>query len=350
MLDQNMLDQNTLLASCSWPKHPSLESTHPCLDKSTDKLIVTTYEGLPMMDRPPQELIDRICDLCRWDEHNNHFYPLEKTPLTVNRAFQHATERTSSRFATFALTASNAERFLTIYSGHRRHLLQHVAFQTIAPPPLGLAQYMENNDDFLPCRDTAQDLQAIDESFSGQIACLFETLKALEDGGKFSHGVIERIKLTIYTPTRTVWEHCIHRRYMCWRVHLLWRDNLHLLFSVNTLIFKENGNNQKYCEAAEVTPFKLDLRVMLDLSAKLPCLESLRCELINEAWTVNCDSEAVRHYTKDWAGPRRDTRWEFSQALSDNYSCLPSSLREIQLDFIDPTTLADGFDQRQVLL
>jgi hypothetical protein len=122
-----------------------------------------------------------------------------------------------------------------------------------------------------------------------------------------------------------------------------------LLSSVKTLNFKENGNNQKYCEAAEVTPFKLDLRVMLDLSAKLPCLESLRCELIDEAWTVNCDSEAVRHYTKDWAGPRRDTRWEFSQALSENYSCLLSSLREIQLDFIDPTTLADGFDQRQVL-
>jgi hypothetical protein len=142
------------------------------------------------------------------------------------------------------------------------------------------------NDDFLPCCDTAEDLQAIDESFSRQIACLFETLKALEDRERFSNGFIKNINITINTPTRTVWEHCIHHRYLCWRVYLLWRENLPMLFSVKTLSFKENGNGHKFCDAADLTPFKLDLRVMLDLSARLLCLESLRCELINEAWTV----------------------------------------------------------------
>jgi hypothetical protein len=61
----------------------------------------------------------------------------------------------------------------------------------------------KEHGDYLPCLDTAEDLQVIDKSFSDRIACLFATLKTIEDRinnddppGKF--------KLTIQPPTRTV--------------------------------------------------------------------------------------------------------------------------------------------------
>jgi hypothetical protein len=60
-------------------------------------------------------------------------------------------------------------------------------------------------------------------------------------------------------------------------------------------------------------------------------------------------SEAISHYTQDWAGSRRDTRHDFGKALQERHSELPTSLKEVKLDFIDLFTLADSIDQRQPL-
>lgn len=76
---------------------------------------------------------------------------------------------------------------------------------------------------------------------------------------------------------------------------------------------------------------KIDLRVLVDLSAKLPNLGALRCSIGSDEWLACNKDELLRHTTKDWAGPRRDSGQKFGEALEASPI---SRLRDARLDFI----------------
>jgi hypothetical protein len=106
----------------------------------------------------------------------------------------------------------------------------------------------------------------------------------------------------------------------------------------------ENGANIK--TDAETSPAirKLDLRILLDISNKLPNLESLGCKLGGDEWPTSRTCDVAKHFVRDWEGPRRDSRHDFGKGL--RVAALPN-LRIVNLDFINPLFPAEVIDQRQ---
>jgi hypothetical protein len=62
------------------------------------------------------------------------------------------------------------------------------------------------------------------------------------------------------------------------------------------------------------------------------CLEFLGCRIGGDEWQPKWETKAARNLSRDWAGPRRDTRKDFAAALK--FARLPKSLRRICLDFL----------------
>lgn len=78
------------------------------------------------MDQLPQELVDRVC-------LNLDIRDLKNTFL-VSRKFQFSSEKLSGAFTRRVLTASNAQKFINTYSGHRLLYLRQVEFRPVFPP------------------------------------------------------------------------------------------------------------------------------------------------------------------------------------------------------------------------
>jgi hypothetical protein len=285
-----------------------------------------------MLNDLPQELVDHVSSYLGREDL--------KHTLLVSPKFQRAAEEYSGAFTKYALTEDNVDKFVETFNGRIFRHLRRVKFRTSVP-----SLRSEEVDEDNPCRDTADQLNQMDHEFTRQINFLFLTLQKVErqTGNLHRPG---RIELKIYTPTRDVDRnyHCLHRVFTSWRVHLLSPETLPSLTSVQSL-FVKNGSD---LEADEPNPAlrKLDLRVLLDISAKLPNLRTLKCNIGGDEWIPNISEEEegqVRHTTQDWPGLRRDTRHDFSKALGD--IALPT-LRHAQLDFIYPLTRAEWIDQR----
>ncbi|KAF1967573.1 hypothetical protein BU23DRAFT_602762 [Bimuria novae-zelandiae CBS 107.79] len=75
------------------------------------------------------------------------------------------------------------------------------------------------------------------------------------------------------------------------------------------------------------------------------CLESAEeLESLDREFTRHFENIGLRHITRDWAGPRRDSRHDFGKSLA---TVAFSSLREVDLDFLYPLDHATGIDQRR---
>ncbi|KAF2183381.1 hypothetical protein K469DRAFT_668401 [Zopfia rhizophila CBS 207.26] len=284
----------------------------------------------------PHELVDRICGLLTLDDLKN--------TVTVSRSFQYASERASGAYAEFDLTRDNAQAFLSLYSGRRWGYLRHVRFRTHIPP----YEEDENDEQDEPdgggsrkthrCRESLQELREKDELFTKQINFVFTTLRTIENN--VSSG---KLQLTIYTPVREV-HACPHRKSISWRLHLQTPDILPELTSVHALCLDDETIIDPLEEDKSL--LKVDLRILIDLAIKLPRLEFLGCKLsAGSGWTTELSTEAARHYTRDWAGPYRDTRHDFAKALET--AALPSTLRQAQLNFLYPLSAAERIDQSQ---
>jgi hypothetical protein len=289
------------------------------------------------MNNLPQELVDRISSFLDREDLKN--------TLLLSREFQHAAEQFSGAFSSYALTEDNDSEFLGTYSGrHFRHL-RTVEFRT-SVPALDWDKEAHSDDEYPTCRDTEDELQLMDEEFTRQIKFLFATLEAVESCASKAYGP-GKIELTLYTPTRQVdvEQYCLHRTFTSWRVHLLAPETLPSLTSVRALV-AENGVLLESEDEPDPSLRKLDLRVLIDISNKLPNLDELRCKLGGDEWPRGARLEAGRYITHDWAGPRRDSRHDFSKALSA--VALPC-LRHAHLDFIHPLSSVDWIDQRLAL-
>lgn len=286
------------------------------------------------MNKLPQELVDHISSyLGRKD--------LSST-LTVSPEFQVAAEKHSGAFDDFELDDKNARQFADTFGGRRFGYLQHLSFRTILPP-LDTEVDWGAEPEGHPVRDTEEDLRAANESFSKQIKFLFMTIKDVEDRATSKYGP-GRIKLTIYTPTRYVdrENYDILRVYVSWRVQLLHLDSLPNVVSVRALRIENGMGWYSGREWGPQSLRKIDLRMLVDISSKLPNLATINCSIGGDEWLTCNEDYQQRYITKDWAGPRRDTRQAFGRALIT--TALPE-LRSARLNFIAPLSISHDFDQ-----
>ena len=295
------------------------------------------------MNQLPQELVDRISNYLDYDSLKN--------TLFLSRCFQYAAEQYSGAFSKFDLTEENADEFLKTYCGRRFRYLQDLKFATSVP-----ALESDGKDDEESCRDTAEELESIDQEFTRQINFLFSTLKTLESDLDSANSP-GKIHLLIFAPTRAIdYNHfCLHRAFVSWRVHLLAPSTLPTLSSVRFLTIETSDEYDFTVKGFENYPDpalrKIDLRVLIDVSHKLPNLENLQCKIGGDEWFSGQeaeadDIEAANLIRKDWEGPRRDSRHDFAKAVK--HAALPC-LRHARLDFIYPMHESDWIDQRRAM-
>jgi hypothetical protein len=280
------------------------------------------------MDQLPQELVDRI---------SSYLSPNDlKNTLLLSHAFRFPAEKYSGAFASFTLDQNTVEKFIDTFSGHRLLYLRNLEFEISLQPP--------NN---IELRDDADQLSKHDQDFTQQIMFLFKTMKTVEEraGNQKKPGTV---RLAISSPGRPIPSErpLSYHHYLSWRVHLLEPEALPLLESVRSLevggdwggSFSKRADDAQY-DRVEV---KLDYRAMVDLVVKLPNLEYWGCRTGGSEWSPKTEQEATEYLTKDWAGPRRDTRQDFAKALSS--ARLPDSLRHIRLDFLHDLHLVTNID------
>lgn len=295
------------------------------------------------MDTMPQEVIDRIST-------HLDLYDLRLT-LTVNSKFQASAERYSEAYKYFYLHSTTADRFLRTFSGrHFRHL-RRVQFATelipsdIPPNHRWLDNRDVHRDDSPRCRESKEMLQEYDESFTAQVRFLFDTLNTVERrvGDTYGPGLIS---LTILTPTMELDPtiYCRHRAYVSSRVHLLNPGSLPALNSIRRLRFKSGAMFSPFDQDSTITLRKIDLKVLLDLAYKLPNLEQLACEIGGDEWPMPLSHEVTSHLWHTYQGPRRDSRNNFAHSMDP--ASLPPRLREIEGNFIHPSSHLDYIDQR----
>lgn len=292
----------------------------------------------------PQELVDQIC---------NYLDPVDlKQALTVSRTLQRSAERIFLK--EFNLKETNAERFLQLYTGDRVRYLRHVRFM----PTLPMVVCGRDGIPLEYCRETPDDLSQKDKIFTCQIGFLFGTLKRLEGQTGYREAA-EDLRLTIFPPRRAIDWPCLHRKCICWRVHLLHPETLPPLFWVRDLLV--TNDDEVYQGKFDIfarrdhpepgidtqVPSKLDLRILADLTSRLPNLECLECTLDFCHWGMTMDHEPTRHYAQEWAGPYRDTRHNFARSMDT--ITLPSSLRCVYLNFHRVLFFEQGRDQREKL-
>jgi hypothetical protein len=270
------------------------------------------------MDQLPQELVDQISYYLAPDDLKN--------TLLLSHAFCFSAEKYSGAFASFHLDKHNAGKFINTFSGHRLLYLRDLRFEIRLPFP------KDRN-----CRDDADQLRQHNVSLTQQISFLFKTIKTVEEcAGTLN--VPGRIRLSITSPSRPIpgglaltWHDCLS-----WRVRLLKPEVLPLIESIRSLEVDGYGGSSstrvRDPAGNDWVGVKLDYRVMVDLVAKLPNLEYWGCRMGGNEWSPKTKQEATRYFTQDWAGPRRDSRWDFAKALLSIR--LPDSLRRIRLDFL----------------
>jgi hypothetical protein len=247
------------------------------------------------MDKIPAELIDRISSFL---EHRDL-----KNTLLASRVFSFAAERHSHAFDEFALYEGNADKFLNTYSGHRFSYLRVVEIWTDLPR-------VEDGEMIL--RESAEQLLENDRSMTRQIKSLFNAIKAVEQrAGECGNSA--KILLKLAEPGRDIWNEYTsfdYPEFLSWRAHLLDPDSLPSLRSVRYLQIGAvsrcplEDTPKGYTGAA----VKLDYRVIVDLAAKCPNLEYLGCCIGSDEWERKWMTKGERYVSRDWAGPRRDTR------------------------------------------
>lgn len=152
------------------------------------------------------------------------------------------------------------------------------------------------------------------------------------------------LELAIYTPTRhvDVNQFCRHRMFSSWRIKLMSPETLPNLAIVRSLRIK-NGGDFSYSEVQKLSFRKPSLCMLLEISAKLPNLQILKCDIGDDEWSNGLDIEAARFSIQDWAIPRRDSRHKFSRAIQ---TLQILNLNHVQLDFMHPFHQVEWIDHR----
>ncbi|KAF9699754.1 hypothetical protein EKO04_002673 [Ascochyta lentis] len=288
------------------------------------------------MDGLPQEVVDNICSHL---DHDNL-----KSVLLLSRKFQYAAEQYSEAFDSYCLTIGSIDRFVETYTGRRFRYLRQLEFRTTLPPPDGIEgpeDAVEGGNTF---RESQEELESIDENYTQQINLLFTAINTVETQ-ECNTTISGNIHLKLFTPTMelnpTTWP--LQRLFVSWRVHLLMPETLPVLNSIRALTI-ESPEQTWYSNGPEPSLRKLDLRVLLDLSDRLPNLSTLCCRVgADELYSNTFPSEALRYITQDWVGLRKDSFSTFVKSLE---KISLRNLRHARLDFLYPQSHIQYIDQR----
>jgi hypothetical protein len=151
------------------------------------------------MENLSQDLVDRISSFLYFKDLKNS--------LLLSRSFQYVAERCSEVFRIFDLTTGNADKLIETYSGRRFRYLRNLHFSTNVPAVGKWDGWKEDThgNRMNRFRDTAGELQTMDEDFIRQTRFLFSTLHTLGNRSeKFSNA--GNIHLTIITLTTQIHE------------------------------------------------------------------------------------------------------------------------------------------------
>ncbi|KAK0637488.1 hypothetical protein DIS24_g10768, partial [Lasiodiplodia hormozganensis] len=282
------------------------------------------------MAQIPQELIEHVALYADGETRKNM--------VAVSPSFQAAVER--HVFDKISLKSKDLERFQALYHGHRTRILHSIVF-TIKFPKL---ENTDDEDEPLPCRESLEDIQSIDQFFTRHIKQLFNAIKALEEQNPSTmQGISLTIKVTRPSDYNKEADYCDHRRWPCWRLHLLSPSSLPPLSSIRTLSFQDAFPSY-YDDWGGERSRHLDMRALLDLATKLPNLEHLRTLGPLERFPVSYLRDEATQCRRVWEGPWRDTRLAFASATAElNHSLPLATLTTLKLHFFaaDQASMCD---------
>ena len=267
----------------------------------------------------PQEILTRIAFHCNTTTRANL--------LTASHATQAAVEE-NAWDSTYQLLNSRIPKFLSLYDGHRIRLLRNVVFAFEFPElrPSNYTEYMrypdtddEDEEPYVPvpCRETASELKAKDETFTDQLTQLFNALKVIEERElEFGSWPVKRT-LSIITPSQPIHGHiCEHRRFSSWKLHLLNPLNLTSLYSIRSLVIGDDAIfYTSMFESPSACERPIDPSVVFQLASKLPNLETLDVRYLYEGIQYPYEAEVNRHHSRVWEGTRRDGRWDAARVM-----------------------------------
>lgn len=279
------------------------------------------------MNELPQEIVD---DICSYLDHDNL-----KSVLLLSRKFQYAAEEHSKAFETFCLTTGSIDKFMETYTGRRFRYLRLLELRTplTSPEDPEVEDYPWDGDSYY--RESREELDSINESYTQQIKQLFMAIYTVEtqECNKMISG---NIHLKLFTPTMELDlnRSSLQRSFVSWRVHLLMPEMLPELNSIRHLTV-EKPDRRWYSNGPVPSLRKLNLRVCLDLSDRLPNLSTLHCRVGADELLSNTfpSCKALRYITQDWVGPRKDSYSEFAKSLE---KALLRNLRHVRIDCFYP--------------
>jgi len=288
------------------------------------------------MNGLPQEVVDNICSYL---DHEDL-----KSVLLLSLKFQYAAEQYSGAFESLCLTTESIDRFVETYTGRRFRYLRQLEFRTSLPIPEGIEGPEDATEGGNCFRESQEELESIDANYTQQINLLFTAIETVERQ-ECNKNISGNIHLKLLTPTMelnpTMWP--LQRLFVSWRVHLLMPEILPEVNSIRELTI-ESPEQTCYSNEPEPSLRKLDLRVLLDLSDRLPNLSALCCRIgADELYSNTFSSEGLRFITQDWIGLRKDSYSRFVESLE---KISLRNLRHARLDFLYPLSHIQCIDQR----
>ncbi|KAI1496857.1 hypothetical protein F5X99DRAFT_398859 [Biscogniauxia marginata] len=263
----------------------------------------------------PQEIFDTIVSYVD--------YETRRSVLTVSRRFQLAIERLTWR--DIHVNGDDIESFQKLCTSHRTEALRELTFEVKFPN-----LRPKDEESLVSCRPTIEEIRADNELFTSQSCGLFRALKIVEEQVMTSSGNLPRIGRS-------------------WRLCLLRPHDLPELSWIKKLSFGENGRCY-YGGSNGAYEFPLDLRMLIDLSTKLPGLENLSCPYLPERFPYYYEAAVIRHFTHPWEGPWRDSRHNFCAAVKSQLANLPVGLRLVTIRFGEASGWFGGsMDQSRAL-
>lgn len=207
----------------------------------------------------------------------------------------------------------------------------------------------------LACRETQNEFETINASFSAQIHAFFEALHDFEsrststDGDEFIRAEGVQPSIRVINQSFDIFPSCLHRNFHSRRLFLLGNENkgdndedaavsLPQLSRVTVLRIGPESNYASdiaYENARPVSP-----ALPLQLATRCPNLRRLECPWLWERIPSAFVLRSMRHFTRPWEGPWRDARREFGRAVRELGGRLPESLVAARLWFWRPGALA----------
>jgi hypothetical protein len=204
---------------------------------------------------------------------------------------------------------------------------------------LGMPLLLNPEESPLSCRETVQEFEKANHGFSGQMRSLFGALEAAQDPNTNAvaeqkpliskDGFFLTVKIQLQSFDRYL--DCLHRTYHSRRLWLEDPAALPQLSCVTKLRLYTRLNTGAEVHFADARP--VSLCVPLELLVRLPNIEELECPLLWERLPIAFQAPPLRHYTRPWEGPWRDSRHDFGRAVHELNGQMPVSWRKARLWF-----------------